>query len=124
MVKAGIEGTFSQGVRSTGLRRSRYRGRVKTHLQNVAGACAINLQHLTDRWSGGLPAQNTHLGLRPAWSVGYMTEFGRVFKMVAGASMGILRLGGVVYRAIRVHSEQPWPHECCGALPGKSEAEG
>jgi len=38
--------------------------------------------------------------------------------------MGILRLGGVVYRAIRVHSEQPWPHECCGALPGKSEAEG
>jgi transposase len=33
---AGIEGTFSQGVRSTGLRRSRYRGQAKTHLQNVA----------------------------------------------------------------------------------------
>jgi transposase len=56
-MRAGIEGTFSQGVRSTGLRRSRYRGQAKTHLQNVAIACAINLQRLTDYWSGVLPAQ-------------------------------------------------------------------
>lgn len=56
-VRAGIEGTFSQGVRSTGLRRSRYRGQAKTHLQNVAIACAINLQRLTDHWSSVLPAQ-------------------------------------------------------------------
>jgi transposase len=56
-MRAGIEGTFSQGVRSTGLRRSRYRGQAKTHLQNVAIACAINLQRLTDHWSGVLPAQ-------------------------------------------------------------------
>jgi transposase len=54
--RAGIEGTFSQGVRSAGLRRSRYRGQAKTHLQNVAIACAINLQRLTDHWSGVLPA--------------------------------------------------------------------
>jgi transposase len=56
-MRAGIEGTFSQGVRSTSLRRSRYRGQAKTHLQNVAIACAINLQRLTDHWSGVLPAQ-------------------------------------------------------------------
>jgi Transposase DDE domain len=42
--RAGIEGTISQGVRSVGLRRSRYRGLSKTHLQNVAIACAINMQ--------------------------------------------------------------------------------
>jgi transposase len=56
-MRAGIEGTFSQGVRSTGLRRSRYRGQAKTHLQNVAIACAINLQRLTDYWAGVHPAQ-------------------------------------------------------------------
>jgi transposase len=54
--RAGIEGTFSQGVRSFGLRRSRYRGLKKTHLQNVAIACAINLQRWTDYWSGVPPA--------------------------------------------------------------------
>jgi transposase len=54
--RAGIKGTFSQGVRSAGLRRSRYRGLRKTHLQNIAIACAINLQRLTDHWSGVLPA--------------------------------------------------------------------
>lgn len=56
-MRAGIEGTISQGVRSVGLRRSRYRGQAKTHLQNVAIACAINLQRLTDHWSNVLPAQ-------------------------------------------------------------------
>lgn len=55
--RAGIEGTISQGVRSVGLRRSRYRGLSKTHLQNVAIACAINLQRLTDYWAGISPAQ-------------------------------------------------------------------
>jgi transposase len=54
-MRAGIEGTISQGVRSTCLRRSRYQA--KTHLQNVAIACAINLPRLSDHWSGVLPAQ-------------------------------------------------------------------
>lgn len=54
--RAGIEGTFSQGVRSVGLRRSRYRGLSKTHLQNVAIACAMNLQRLADYWNGIPPA--------------------------------------------------------------------
>lgn len=41
--RAGIEGTISQAVRSLDLRRTRYWGLAKTHLQNVATACAINL---------------------------------------------------------------------------------
>lgn len=41
--RAGIEGTISQGVRRGTLRRSRYRGLEKTHLQEVATAAAINI---------------------------------------------------------------------------------
>ncbi len=41
--RAGIEGTISQGVRQFDLRRTRYFGLAKTHLQNVAIACAMNL---------------------------------------------------------------------------------
>jgi transposase len=54
--RAGIEATFSQGVRAFGLRRTRYRGLPRCHLQNIAVACAINLQRLSDYWSGVLPA--------------------------------------------------------------------
>jgi transposase len=54
--RAGIEATFSQGVRSLGLRRTRYRGLARCHLQNIAVACAINLQRLSEYWSGILPA--------------------------------------------------------------------
>lgn len=41
--RAGVEGTISQAVRRFDLRRTRYWGLEKTHLQNVATACAINL---------------------------------------------------------------------------------
>src|SRR6266851_1857334 len=41
--RAGIEGTLSQGVRRMGLRRARYDGLQKTHLQHVLIAVAINL---------------------------------------------------------------------------------
>jgi len=41
--RAGIEGTLSQGVRSMGLRRARYDGLHKTHLQHILTAVAINL---------------------------------------------------------------------------------
>jgi transposase len=44
--RAGVEGTLSQGVRAFGLRRSRYRGLEKTHLQHVATAAAINIDRL------------------------------------------------------------------------------
>jgi len=41
--RAGIEATLSQGVRSMGLRRARYDGLPKVHLQHVLTAVAINL---------------------------------------------------------------------------------
>lgn len=45
-IRAGVEGTISQGVRGFGLRRSRYWGSAKTHLQHLATAAAINLDRL------------------------------------------------------------------------------
>ena len=42
-LRAGIEGTLSQGVRAFDLRRSRYIGLAKTHLQHILIAVAINV---------------------------------------------------------------------------------
>ncbi len=42
-LREGIEATISQGVRAFGLRRSRYIGLAKTHLQHLGIAAAINL---------------------------------------------------------------------------------
>ncbi|MEU2430780.1 transposase, partial [Streptomyces sp. NPDC007861] len=51
-IRAGVEGTFSQGVNRCGFRRSRYRGLPKTSLQHQLIGAAINLAridaHLTD----------------------------------------------------------------------------
>jgi proteasome lid subunit RPN8/RPN11 len=38
--------------------------------------------------------------------------------------MSILRLTNAVYQAIRVHGEQTYPNECCGALLGELTPEG
>ena len=38
--------------------------------------------------------------------------------------MSALRLTRAVYEAIRAHGEETYPHECCGALVGKSTPEG
>ena len=56
--RAGIEGTISQGVRGFGLRRSRYRGLAKTHLQHVATAAAINVERLA-AWFRAVPRAAT-----------------------------------------------------------------
>jgi len=56
--RAGIEGTLSQGVRAFGLRRSRYRGLARTHLQHVATAAAIDLARLGD-WLRAIPRAAT-----------------------------------------------------------------
>jgi transposase len=56
--RAGIEGTISQGVRAFGLRRSRYRGLARTHLQHVATAAAIDLQRLA-AWFRAAPRAAT-----------------------------------------------------------------
>lgn len=56
--RAGVEGTISQSVRIAGLRRSRYIGLAKTHLQHIATAAAINLMRLAD-WFAGSPRAPT-----------------------------------------------------------------
>lgn len=56
--RAGVESCMSEGVRSHGMRRSRYRGLPKTHLQMTVVAAAMNLVRLgamLERARGGLP---------------------------------------------------------------------
>jgi DDE family transposase len=55
--RAGIEGTHSQGVRTMGLRRSRYSGLRKTHRGQVAVAAAVNLIRLMSWLRGEVPEQ-------------------------------------------------------------------
>jgi transposase len=56
--RAGVEGTISQGVRVCGLRRSRYAGEAKTHLQHVATAAAMNVLRISD-WLAEKPRERT-----------------------------------------------------------------
>lgn len=48
--RAGIEGTLSQGIRAFGLRRCRYIGYAKTHLQHLITATAMNVARLVNWW--------------------------------------------------------------------------
>jgi transposase len=57
-VRAGIEGTLSQGVRAFGMRRSRYVGEIKTGLQQVCTAAAINVARIVN-WLAGSPRART-----------------------------------------------------------------
>jgi transposase len=59
-VRAGVEGTLSQGVRAFGMRRSRYIGRAKTGLQQVCTAVAMNVSRIV-RWLDGLPHAKTRV---------------------------------------------------------------
>ncbi|MEV1167101.1 transposase [Nonomuraea sp. NPDC049784] len=67
--RAGVEGTIAQGVKGFGLRRSRYRGIAKTHLQHLLISAAMNLARL-DAWLAGTPLAPTRTShfaaLRPA----------------------------------------------------------
>ena len=56
--RAGIEGTLSQGVRRCNMRRSRYRGIAKTHLQHMITAAALNLVRVI-AWLEELPRATT-----------------------------------------------------------------
>lgn len=56
--RAGVEGTLSQGTRSFGLRRARYIGLAKTHLQHVATAAAMNLIRMV-AWLHEIPKGQT-----------------------------------------------------------------
>jgi transposase len=50
--RAGVEGTHEQAVRRCGLRRCRYIGQAKAHLQHVLTAAALNVIRLDDWWAG------------------------------------------------------------------------
>jgi transposase len=56
-LRAGVEGTISQAVRTFAMRRSRYFGLAKTHLQHVLIAVGLNLTRLADWLAGHSPAQ-------------------------------------------------------------------
>jgi transposase len=52
--RAGIEGTLAQGIHLGGIRRTRYRGLLKTRLQHILMAVAINLIRVI-AWLNDLP---------------------------------------------------------------------
>jgi transposase len=56
--RAGVEGTISQAVGAFGLRRARYFGALKTHLQHVLTAVALNFVRLGE-WLAGTPLAKT-----------------------------------------------------------------
>jgi transposase len=59
-LRAGVEATISQGVRAFDLRRSRYLGLPKTHLQHLGIAAAINLVRVVT-WLDGNPLAPTRV---------------------------------------------------------------
>ena len=68
-IRAGVEGTISQAVGALDMRRSRYRGLAKTHLQHVATAVAMNLHRVIAWLNGVTPAitrQSRFAALQPA----------------------------------------------------------
>ena len=73
--RAGVEGTISQAVRRCGLRQSRYIGLLKTRLQHLATASALNLARIA-AWLRDAPSAFSHsrtsrfLALKPAFLSG------------------------------------------------------
>ena len=57
-IRAGIEGTLSQGIRAFELRRTRYWGLAKTHLQHLATAAAMDLVRVS-QWLAKVPLAKT-----------------------------------------------------------------
>ncbi|MER7694916.1 transposase [Streptomyces sp. NPDC097610] len=59
-VRSGIEGTVSEFAHGHGMRRCRYRGQPKAHLQHVLTAIAVNIERLS-----GQPANEETRAPRP-----------------------------------------------------------
>ena len=57
-LRAGIEGTISQGIRGFGLRQCRYIGLVKSHLQHILTAASMNLMRVFN-WLSDIPLAKT-----------------------------------------------------------------
>jgi hypothetical protein len=60
-IRAGVEGTVRQAIAVTGLRRARYRGIAKVHLEHVLSAVALNLIRL-DAWWNNRPLDRGRTG--------------------------------------------------------------
>ena len=58
--RAGIEGTISQAVACSGIRRCRYIGLAKTHLQHVLSSIALNIRRIA-AWQMGIPHAQTRV---------------------------------------------------------------
>jgi transposase len=56
--RCGIEGTRLYGIRTCGMRRVRYTGLAKTHLQHGASAAVMNLARMV-QWLGNEPRAHT-----------------------------------------------------------------
>jgi transposase len=56
--RCGVEGTFAQATRNTGMRRARYIGHRKTHLQHLLTALATNILRIVC-WLEGFPFAKT-----------------------------------------------------------------
>jgi hypothetical protein len=48
-VRSGVEGTINEFAHGHGMRRCRYRGQPKAHLQHVLTAIAVNIERLSSR---------------------------------------------------------------------------
>jgi transposase len=59
-IRAGVEGTISQGVRAFAMRRSRYIGLAKTGLQQICVAVGMNALRVV-RWLDGQPRARTRV---------------------------------------------------------------
>jgi transposase len=57
-LRAGIEGTISQGIRGFGLRQCRYLGLAKSHLQHILTAASMNLLRVFN-WLSNSPLAKT-----------------------------------------------------------------
>jgi transposase len=56
--RAGVEGTHAQALRVCGVRRARYLGQAKTHLQHILSAVALTLLRIA-AWLNGTPLAPT-----------------------------------------------------------------
>jgi transposase len=58
--RCGVEGPFAQTARNSGMRRARYIGQRKTHVQHLFTALATNILRLV-RWLEGIPFAETRI---------------------------------------------------------------
>jgi transposase len=62
-IRAGVEGTISQGVRRCGMGRCRYRGTAKTRFQEASSAAALNYLRAAAHLAGRKPARTRRSAL-------------------------------------------------------------